>query len=189
MDAKKFIEWLRSSNIIRLRLFNLKLWGNLRYGLYREYTFDDMLSLVKDFKQLSSPSPSTATPQHEEGLFKSGSNYAILSRLCEQYYVYEGSDKLQKKIMTEVQEIIEELRNDDAAQAEFESVLNQQHNNVMQRFRAEHPTLKEKDYRLYAFLAAGLSATTIAVLLGKEKSVVYNRISRLKKVVKEDFRI
>ena len=99
MDAKKFIEWLRSSNIIRLRLFNLKLWGNLRYGLYREYTFDDMLSLVKDFKQLSSPSPSTATPQHEEGLFKSGSNYAILSRLCEQYYVYEGSDKLQKKII------------------------------------------------------------------------------------------
>ena len=47
MDAKRFIEWLRSSNIIRLRLFNLKLWGNLRYGLYREYTFDDMLSLVK----------------------------------------------------------------------------------------------------------------------------------------------
>ena len=91
--------------------------------------------------------------------------------------------------MTEVQEIIEELRNDDAAQAEFERVLNLQHNNVMQRFRAEHPTLKEKDYRLYAFLAAGLSATTIAVLLGKEKSVVYNRISRLKKVVKEDFRI
>ena len=189
MDAKKFFDWLLSSNIVRLRFFNIKLWGNLRYGLYREYTFDDMLSLVKDFKQLSSPSPSNYPPQHEEGLFKSGSNYAILSRLCEQYYVYEGSDKLQKKIMTEVQEIIEELRNDDAAQAEFERVLNLQHDNVMQRFRAEHPTLKEKDYRLYAFLAAGLSATTIAVLLGKEKSVVYNRISRLKKVVKEDFRI
>lgn len=188
MDAKKFIDWLRSSNIVRLRFFNIKLWGNLRYGLYREYTFDDMLSLIKDFKQLSTPT-STATPQPEEHSFRSGSNYAILSRLCEQYYVYEGSDKLQKKIIAEVQEIINELRNDDEAQAEFERVLNLQHDNVMLRFRAEHPALKEKDYRLYAYLAAGLSATTIAVLLGKEKSVVYNRISRLKKVVKEEFRI
>lgn len=186
MDAKKFIDWLLSSNIIRLRFFNIKLWGNLRYGLYREYTFDDMLSLVKDFKQLSTPT-STATPQAEEHSFKSGSNYAILSRLCEQYYVYEGSDKLQKKIIAEVQEIIKELRNDDEAQAEFERVLNLQHDNVMQRFRAEHPALKEKDYRLYAYLVAELSATTIAVLLGKEKSVVYNRISRLKKAVKEEF--
>ncbi|MBO7317491.1 MAG: hypothetical protein J6U43_02080 [Bacteroidales bacterium] len=186
MDAKKFIDWLCSSNIIRLRLFNIKLWGNLRYGLYREYTLDDMRSFVKDFKQISTPS-STATAQQEEHPFKSGSNYAILSRLCEQYYVYEGSDKLQKKVLAEVEGIIKELRNDNDAQAEFERVLNLQHNNVMQRFRAEHSTLKENDYRLYAYLVAGLSATTIAVLLGKEKSVVYNRISRLKKQINEEF--
>ena len=188
MDAKKFMDWLRSSNIIRLRFFNIKLWGNLRYGLFREYTFDDMLSLIKDFKQLSTP-PSTVTSQQEEQSFKSGSNYAILSRLCEQYYVYEDSDKLQKKIMTEVQEIINELRNDDDAQAEFERVINLQNDNVMQRFRAEYPTLKAKDYQLYSYLVAGLSATTIAVLLGKEKSVVYNRISRLKKSIKKEFLI
>ena len=156
MDAKKFMDWLRSSNIIRLRFFNIKLWGNLRYGLYREYTFDDMLSLIKDFKQLSTPPTAV---------------------------------KLQKKIMNEVQEIINELRNDDDAQAEFERVINLQHDNVMQRFRAEYPTLKAKDYQLYSYLVAGLSATTIAVLLGKEKSVVYNRISRLKKSINKEFLI
>ena len=86
MDAKKFMDWLRSSNIIRLRFFNIKLWGNLRYGLYREYTFDDMLSLIKDFKQLSTP-PTVVTSQQEEQSFKSGSNYAILSRLCESYQI------------------------------------------------------------------------------------------------------
>ena len=91
--------------------------------------------------------------------------------------------------MTEVQEIINELRNDDDAQAEFERVINLQHDNVMQRFRAEYPTLKAKDYQLYSYLVAGLSATTIAVLLGKEKSVVYNRISRLKKSIKKEFLI
>jgi transposase len=59
----------------------------------------------------------------------------------------------------------------------------------MRRFRTAHPSLKEKDFRLYAYLTAGLSATTIAVLLGKEKSVVYNRISRLKKSINDEFRL
>ena len=186
MDAKKFIDWLRTSNIIRLRFFNLKLWGNLRWGLYHEFSIDDFETLIREFLKIATPPPATTnetTPQPEK-LFKTGSNYAILTRLCEQYYVYEGSDKLQKKIIAEVKDIIEELRNDEEAQAEFERVLDLQQGHVMQRFRAQNPTLKEKDYRLYSYLAAGLSATTIAVLLGKDKSVVYNRISRLKKIIK-----
>jgi hypothetical protein len=96
--------------------------------------------------------------------------------------------QLQKKIIAEVEDIINELRYDDEANAEFEALLNSRQNNIMCRFRNEHPTLKEKDYRLYSYLTAGLSATTIAVLFGKDKSVVYNRISRLKKVIKEEFR-
>ena len=186
MDAKKFIDWLRTSNIIRLRFFNLKLWGNLRWGLYHEFSIDDFETLIQEFLKIATPPPATTneTAAQPEKLFKTGSNYAILTRLCEQYYVYEGSDKLQKKIIAEVKDIIEELRNDEEAQAEFERVLDLQQDHVMQRFRAQNPSLKEKDYRLYSYLAAGLSATTIAVLLGKDKSVVYNRISRLKKVIK-----
>ncbi|MBR5843075.1 MAG: hypothetical protein IKY75_00635 [Bacteroidaceae bacterium] len=187
MDAKRIIDWLLSSNIIRIRFFNFKLWGNLRRGIYWEFTAEDIATFMQEILKISTPTVplnDTATPQPARELFKTGSNYAILARLCEQYYVYEGSDKLQKKIIAEVKDIIEELRNDSEAQAEFERVLDLQQNNVMQCFRAEHPTLKEKDYRLYSYLAAGLSATTIAVLLGKDKSVVYNRISRLKKVIK-----
>ena len=189
MDAKKFTELLRKFTFSRFRIFNIKLWGNNRWGLYREFSIDDVATLIHEFNSLSTP-PSIEQeielPSDKE-LFKSGSNYAILSRLCEQYYVYEGSDKLQKKIIAEVEEIIEELRNDNNAQAQFEQALNYRQDNIMERFRKEHPTLKEKDYRLYAYLAAGLSATTIAVLLGREKSVIYNRISRLKKQIKKDF--
>lgn len=189
MDAKKFTELLRKFTFSRFRIFNIKLWGNNRWGLYREFSIDDVATLIHEFNSLST-SPTIEQeielPSDKE-LFKSGSNYAILSRLCEQYYVYEGSDKLQKKIIAEVEEIIEELRNDNNAQAQFEQALNYRQDNIMERFRKEHPTLKEKDYRLYAYLAAGLSATTIAVLLGREKSVIYNRISRLKKQIKKDF--
>lgn len=189
MDAKKFTELLRKFTFSRFRIINIKLWGNNRWGLYREFSIDDVVTLIHEFNSLSTPptiEQEIELPSDKE-LFKSGSNYAILSRLCEQYYIYEGSDKLQKKIIAEVEEIIEELRNDNNAQAQFEQALNYRQDNIMERFRKEHPTLKEKDYRLYAYLAAGLSATTIAVLLGREKSVIYNRISRLKKQIKKDF--
>lgn len=189
MKVEKILNVVRKFTFIRLRCFNIKLWGDKRIGLFREFSADEVVTLIKDFKQLSAHNESnTPTPNIEKELFRAGSNYAILSRLCEQYYIYEGSDKLQKKIISEVEEIINELRYDDEANAEFEALLNSRQNNIMCRFRNEHPTLKEKDYRLYSYLAAGLSATTIAVLLGKDKSVVYNRISRLKKVIKEEFR-
>ena len=189
MKVEKILNVVRKFTFIRLRCFNIKLWGDKRIGLFREFSADEVVTLIKDFRELSAHNESnTPTLNIEKGLFRAGSNYAILSRLCEQYYIYEGSDKLQKKIISEVEEIINELRYDDEANAEFEALLNSRQNNIMCRFRKEHPTLKEKDYRLYSYLTAGLSATTIAVLLGKDKSVVYNRISRLKKVIKEEFR-
>lgn len=196
METKKFIDLMRKYTFARLRVVNIKLWGDKRVGLFREFTADDTIALIEDFKRFSAnlasqsqtDSRSETNQSTEKESFRTGSNYAILSRLCEQYYIYEGSEKLQKKIIAEVEEIINELRYDNGANTEFEGLLNNRQNNIMHRFRAEHPSLKEKDYRLYTYLAAGLSATTIAVLLGKEKSVVYNRISRLKKVIKEEFR-
>lgn len=188
MSTKKLIDSLRRLSFARLRIINFKLWGDRRWGYYREFTADEIAAFIKDFKQISAPDNDTP-PSTGKMSFRTGSNYAILTRLCEQYYIYEGSDRLQKKIIAEVEEIIDELRHDDSAHAEFEALLNCQQNDIMRRFRAAHPALKEKDFRLYAYLAAGLSATTIAVLLGKEKSVVYNRISRLKKSIGDEFRL
>lgn len=54
----------------------------------------------------------------------------ILERLCEQYYVYEDTDKFQKKIIQEVREIIEELRTDSKAQKELEDWLNKNQDDV-----------------------------------------------------------
>uniref|UniRef100_UPI0040564C93 hypothetical protein n=1 Tax=Alistipes sp. TaxID=1872444 RepID=UPI0040564C93 len=188
MKSKKLIALLRPFNVARFRLFNFKLWGDHRIGLYKEIPLEEISTLIEEFRKLSgSRKEEKSSPP--KMLFRAGSNYAILSRLCEQFYIYEGSDKLQRKIVTEVEEIIKELRHDQESHAEFEAQINLTQDHLMERFRQAHPDLKEKEFRLYAYLAAGLSATTIAVLLGKEKSVVYNRISRLKKVIKEDFRL
>lgn len=186
MKTNRFMNWLRQLNVGRLRLVNIKLWGNHRWGLYREVPTEAVPELIREFNRLTTSSDEQpVSPQQESS--RAGSNYAILTRLCEQYYVYEGSEKLQQRVIAEVKEIVRELRNDDEAHAEFEAQLNARHNNLLARFRAEHPSFKEKDYRLYAYLVAGLSATTISVLLDKEKSVVYNRISRLKKGIEAEW--
>lgn len=188
MDSKKWTDYLRNCKWVRLRLFNIRLFGNIRRGLYAEYSTDDFITLIKDIRSITTPvkqAVDTPAPPY----FGIGSNFAILTRLCEQYYIYEGSDKLQRRVISEVDNIISELRNDQDAQHEFEEYLNALHNDIMKRFRAAHPCMKEVDYQLYSYLVAGLSATTIAVLLGKEKPVVYNRISRLKKAIKEEYKI
>lgn len=188
MDFKKWLDYLSKCRWIRLRLFNIRLFGNVRWGFYTEFSTEDFISLIKEFNAIAKPAQQL--PDGPVILpFTAGGNYAILARLCELYYTYEGSDKLQKKVINEVQDIIAELRNDAEAHAEFEAYLNTHHNAIMSRFRASHPAMQEKDFRLYAYLVAGFSATTIAVLLGKEKSIVYNRISRLKKVLEEEYRL
>ena len=111
---------------------------------------------------------------------KDADRFNVLERLCEQYYVYEGTDNLQPKILKEVKSIVEGLRGDKKVQRGLENMLDQTMDNVMTRLRADFPSWKEDDFLLFSFTAAGFSSTTISALMGKEKSVVYNRVWRLK---------
>ena len=106
--------------------------------------------------------------------------YDVLERLCEQYYVYEGTDNLQPKILKEVRSIVEGLRSDRKVQRNLEEILDADCDGVMTKLRDEFPSWKEEDFLLYSFAASGFSSTTISTLMGKEKSVIYNRIWRLK---------
>ena len=91
----------------------------------------------------------------------------MLDRLCEQYYVYEGTSSLQPKILKEVRSLVEGLRSDDKAQKNLEQSLNDSHDQVMKRLRAACPKWKDEDYLLYMFTVAGFSSTTISTLRGR----------------------
>lgn len=108
----------------------------------------------------------------------------MLDRLCEQYYVYEGTDNLQPKILKEVRSLVEGLRSDPAVQRSLEQTLNEKNDQVMARLRADFPKWKEEDFLLYIFTASGFSSTTISTLLEKDKPYIYNRIYRLKERIK-----
>lgn len=103
--------------------------------------------------------------------------FSVLERLCEQYYIYEGTDNLQPKLLKEAKSVIEDLRSDSG---QLEKTLDVQKNNLVARFRAQFPKVKEEDVRLFTFLAAGFNSTTISTLMGKDKQNIYNKIWRLK---------
>ena len=104
----------------------------------------------------------------------------ILEKLCEQYYIYEGTDNLQGKVLKEVKNVIDGLRDDPKVFKGLEKMLDNNFNGLASRIREQVPKLKPDDYRLFVFAACGFSSTTISTILGKEKSVIYNRIWRLK---------
>ena len=108
-----------------------------------------------------------------------------LDRLCEQYYIYEGTENLQPKILKEVRSIVEGLRNDPSVQRSLEQSLNTRHDGVMTKLRQAFPTWKEEDYLLFMFTASGFSSTTISTLLEKDKPYVYNRLYRIKERIKQ----
>lgn len=87
---------------------------------------------------------------------------------------------MQPKILKEVKSIVEGLRSDKKTQRGLEAMLDQTMDSVMSRLRGDFPSWKEDDFLLFCFTAAGFSSTTISALMGKEKSVIYNRVWRLK---------
>ena len=109
-----------------------------------------------------------------------GPGFEALERLCEQYYIYEGTENLQPRILKEVKLIVSGLRSDKKVRKRLEDTLDKRQNGVMTKLRAAFPSWKEEDFQLYAFTAAGFSTTTISALMEKEKSVIYNRVWRLK---------
>ena len=109
-----------------------------------------------------------------------GPGFEALERLCEQYYVFEGTENLKPRILKEVKSIVEGLRSDKKVRKSLEDMLDGTKDGVMTKLRTEFPGWKEEDFQLYAFTAAGFSSTTISALMEKEKSVIYNRVWRLK---------
>ena len=112
-------------------------------------------------------------------------SFETLERLCEQYYIYDGTENLQPRILKEVDAIVKGLRSDPSVQRSMEQSLNARYDDVMTKLRAVFPTWKEEDYLLYMFTASGLSSTTISTLLEKDKPYVYNRLYRLKERIKQ----
>ena len=132
---------------------------------------DRVMSIAEDLQARLRKADASSTKILEK------SGLSVLERLCEQFYIYEGTDNLQTKVLKEAKSVIDGLRTDTAGLEEW---LDASHDGLMTAFRAQFPKLKEDDLKLFAYVASGFSSTTISTFMERDKQNVYNRIWRLK---------
>ena len=133
------------------------------------YSFND------DIKKLSSR---IETLQEEVSfLFTNQKRYFLsINQLCSIYYESNSSEAYKRII-----EIIKNFSKDRDLINEMEHWVNNLHNNIMKRFKANFTKFKEEDYLLFLLLVIGFSPSSIALLLDINIHVYYSRKYRIKK--------
>ena len=171
-------EKLRSARLRNMLIIALLLaaWFSL-LGYFRVRKIDTE-RLLEEEKQEREKYMSLA--EELKGRLRTAPNFDVLERLCEKYYVYEGTENLQPKILSEVKSVIGGLREDPKQVEALEKMLDNSRDGIVTKFKEQIPRLKDDDIRLFVFAASGLSSTAMSTLLGLEKPVVYNRLYRLK---------
>lgn len=107
------------------------------------------------------------------------SKFEDLRVLCDNYLQYKDRTDAEKKMYGQVVKMVNELRNDTGHNAELETMLNADLDNIMTNIRNEIK-MKETDYSIYSYLVIGFDATTISRLLDVSVNTVYIRKSRIK---------
>ena len=109
--------------------------------------------------------------------------FATIDKLSSDYYEYQGTANEKQKIYTNVIKLVSGLGSDKKTLMELENFINTYKDNLMTRFRAEFPDMKESDCILYLYAVAGFSSRAISIFIGEKLEVVYNRKSRLKQKI------
>ena len=109
--------------------------------------------------------------------------FSLIDSLCQTYYETQGTKTERKAIVDKVKSEIESVRTDSFV--EMERAVNDCRDNILVAVKKVSPDIKTEDYQLYVYLASGLSARTISLLLGESVEVIYKRKSRLKSRLKE----
>lgn len=113
-----------------------------------------------------------------------GKRFEDIDKLCTAYYECRGTEREQRKISNEVRQMINNLTNNNELYRDLERFVNKYTDNAVENFRKEFPGLKEKDYRLFLYLATGFTAKAISLFLNEKIEAIYNRKSRLKAKIK-----
>ena len=88
-----------------------------------------------------------------------------LSTLCEIYYEHGDSKRRTAKIVSEVEQSIEALKNDKLKLSELETAVNLSMDNIMKKLREQCPSLNERDMRIALYTYAGFSNRAISLLV------------------------
>ncbi len=112
-------------------------------------------------------------------------SFSQLDNLCSKYYECTDDTKARRSISNAVLKEINAFQNDNNKLAELESYLNTYYNDVMIEFHKAFPKLSSVSVSVFIFTAVGFTTKSISIFLGITPTTVYQRKTRLKKILKE----
>ena len=107
--------------------------------------------------------------------------FAKLKDLCSIYLELPESDKKKERIYSKVKDLSSVVY--DCNQKKLESMINENMNDLMTKFRKDMPSATESDFRFIALWILGFDAKTIARVMGYTSSSVYTKRCRLKEKI------
>lgn len=161
-----------------LAIISLVLFIRNRHSQYllNESKLNDQLaSYLSSLEEIEDKS----RVSHQNGQMLLGT--LAINRLSEIYY-YPLANKADS-FLKEYEKIIKQFNIDDLFFAAFEEKVNSSNNQIITLLKRSCPNLSEINERLFSYLAAGMSYTTICVLFGCDKPIIYNRVNRLRRTI------
>ena len=113
-----------------------------------------------------------------------GEAFKVINELCCTYFEYSDNPKQQSAILNHVKRIIGNISSKSYL-VQLEEQINGCYDNILEKLKSEFPTLSENEYMLSCYLCAGFTTQAICMFLNCNSSAVYNRISRLRKKIKD----
>lgn len=111
--------------------------------------------------------------------------YKLVDSFFSSTFVEGDDEKVRKKFLSSLIKKLNEIGNDEEAQKEIESWVDNNADNVMSEFRNLPLSLKEADYKIFLYSVLGFSHNTMAALIdAPDLMSVYNRRKRLKNKLK-----
>lgn len=152
------------------------------YRKRRKKDIEERLYIMHQFE--SNEQAHTELREKVETLY--AERWNVFNRLCNEYFDKKDSDSdtVRLSIYKEVERQINDMRSTKSL-AELENLVDVYNNNLIQRLRAQLPTLTKNDITFLIYLYSGFSPRAICLFTNIKIKNFYNRKTRLKDKILE----
>ena len=173
--------WMYKKNISRKELErkNLEMSMEILQTELRSQIVD-MDSILEDLQRLNTRNERMSTAL-QDLLYD---RYKKINDLCDSYYQDRLIESKKKKLAKEMENLLKDFSNQNFLN-EIGRYIDMCLDGLYTSFIKDYPNLNADSKRLFMFLTLGLSNRSLCVILDLERSNLYNRKSRLKKLIAE----
>ncbi len=160
------------------------LWSVLIYVKKREEEKESYLKYADEIhRQLENAKNEDYPELKRKYMALYQSRFETIGALYEQYSLSHGKKNEEKAIYDKVVALVDEFRHDYQDIERFESILDDDMDNIISDLRSEMSGFKDVDFAIFRFTLIGFDVTVISHLMNMSMNAIYIRKSRMRKQI------